>query len=153
MINEWFQALPAVTSVQVRVGHNSISHRNHTMSSSIPAETEIDASQIDCDPGYCDTDDGYNEPDMTRVVHTVKEADGGFVQYVDTVPTRTLKASPEFNYVDMDPTLRKILFDKYIKFGGGGDTPMQKVPMTEMVRIKMLNDYILHLKRNISKKE
>jgi hypothetical protein len=123
------------------------------MSSSIPAETEIDASQIDCDPGYCDSDDGYNEPDMTRVVHTVKEADGGFVQYVDTVPTRTLKASPEFNYVDMDPTLRKILFDKYIKFGGGGDTPMQKVPMTEMVRIKMLNDYILHLKRNISKKE
>lgn len=145
---------PTVTSVQVRVGHNSISHRNHTMSSSIsiPAETEIDASQIDCDPGYCDSDDGYLEPDMTRIVHTVKEADGSFVQYVDTVPTRTLKANPEFNYVDMDPILRKILFDKYIMFGGG-DSPVQKVPMTEMVRIKMLNDYILHLKRNISKKE
>jgi hypothetical protein len=93
-------------------------------------------------------------PQTRKVVHTVRSPEGGFVQYVDTVAVNETFEDMEFDikYVDIDSTLRKILFDKEILYGGDEETPPRKLPMTETVRVKMLNDYVTFLKRKITKK-
>jgi len=93
-------------------------------------------------------------PQTRKVVHTVRSPEGGFVQYVDTVAVNETFEDMEFDikYVDIDSTLRKILFDKEILYGGDEETPPRKLPMTETVRVKMLNDYVTFLKRKVTKK-